>query len=177
LEITNKRYKEMNNIKQYHKIFLDIAESISAMSNCVSHKVGAILVKDKRIISTGYNGTPKGFWNCNEINGELDVTKPEDRAIHHAFSEKFEIHAECNVMLCAARNGICIEGSVLYTTLHPCYDCLKMICNSGIKTIIYRYEYDKFNNDENIDEMLESTGVTLLCEKELQTVLCDKDFL
>jgi dCMP deaminase len=78
----------------------------------------------------------------------------------------FEIHAEQNAILAAARNGISIEGSILYTTLHPCYDCLKLICNSGIKTIIYRYEYDKFNLNSRIQEMLEKCKIQLICEKD-----------
>lgn len=157
----------MNLIKQ-HKIFLDIAEKIAEMSNCVSHKVGAILVKDKRIISTGYNGTPHNFLNCDDINHNLNMSVPADREKHHEFSEMFEIHAECNVMLCAAKNGININGSILYTTLHPCNDCLKMICNSGIKTVIYRYEYDKFKNNFDIAEMLSKTGVNLIHENQLK---------
>lgn len=145
----------------HHKIFLDVAETISQMSHCVSYKVGVILVKDKRIISTGYNGTPKGFYNCDEVNQNVS------RETHHNFSEMFEIHAELNSILAAARNGISIEGSILYSTLHPCYNCLKMICNSGIKTIIYRYEYDKFKMNAEIEEMLKKCNVTLISEKEL----------
>ena len=144
-----------------HSIFLDVAETISQMSHCVSHKVGAILVKDKRIISTGYNGTPKGFLNCDDVNTNVSREK------HHEFSEMFEIHAELNAILCAARNGISIEGSILYSTLHPCYDCLKMICNSGIKTIIYRYEYDKFTMNSEVKRMLDLCGIILISEKDI----------
>ena len=144
-----------------HSIFLDVAETISQMSHCVSHKVGAILVKDKRIISTGYNGTPKGFLNCDEVNTNVSREK------HHECSEMFEIHAELNAILCAARNGISIEGSILYSTLHPCYDCLKMICNSGIKTIIYRYEYDKFTMNSEVKRMLDLCGIILISEKDI----------
>ena len=79
----------------------------------------------------------------------------------------FEIHAELNAILCAARNGISIEGSILYSTLHPCYDCLKMICNSGIKTIIYRYEYDKFTMNSEVKRMLDLCGITLISEKDI----------
>jgi dCMP deaminase len=66
-----------------------------------------------------------------------------------------------DAILCAARNGISIEGSILYTSLHPCYNCLKMICNSGIKTIIYRYEYDKFETNKDIEKMLKDCGVSI----------------
>lgn len=154
-----------------HKIFLDVAEKLSGMSHCISHKVGCILVKDGRIISTGYNGTPASTINCddyfsNRISDKNNLTDAE-REEHHAFSEKFEIHAELNAILCAAKNGISIDGSILYSTLHPCYNCLKMICNSGIKTIIYRYEYDKFSLTSEIKEMIERCGIQLIPERDL----------
>lgn len=156
----------------HHQIFLDIAEKISNMSHCISHKVGCILVKDKRIISTGYNGTPKGFINCNEANKHLDnLENPDQRQLHHAFSERYEIHAEINAILSAARNGISIEESIIYCSLHPCYNCLKMICNSGIKTVIYRYEYDKFELDESTKNMLKNCGVKIISEKQLETFI------
>lgn len=153
--------------KNKHRIFLDIAEKLSEMSHCISHKVGCILVKDGRIISTGYNGTPEGFKNCDEVNNYLNVNDSYDREIHHNFSETFEIHAEINAILCAAKNGICIEGSILYTYLQPCNDCLKMICNSGIKTVIFRHTYDKFETNFEIDEMIKMCNVNLINEKDL----------
>ena len=148
-----------------HKIFLDVAEKISEMSHCVSHKVGCLIVKDGRIISTGYNGTSAGFTNCDDIFTLYDSKC--DREKHHEFSEKFEIHAELNAILNAAKNGIAINNSILYCTLHPCYNCLKMICNSGINTIIYRYEYDKFENNEEIKKMLNLCNIKLISEKDL----------
>lgn len=145
-----------------NKIFLDVAEKLAEMSHCVSHKVGCVLVKDARIISTGYNGTPQGYINCDSIS--WNKNDYSFREMHHKFSEAFEIHAELNAILCAAKNGISIDGAILYTTLHPCYNCLKMICNSGIKTIIYRYEYDKFEINEDIKNMLSKCNVTILKE-------------
>ena len=94
-----------------HSIFLDVAETISQMSHCVSHKVGAILVKDKRIISTGYNGTPKGFLNCDEVNTNTSREK------HHEFSEMFEIHAELNEMYQDYKNSGLNENSSIYEVL------------------------------------------------------------
>lgn len=151
-----------------HKIFLDIAEKISEMSHCISYKVGCILVKDGRIISTGYNGTPANFSNCDEVNQNLtDLSNLEQRQLHHSFSEMYEIHAEINAILCAAKNGISIEGSILYTSVQPCYNCLKMICNSGIKTIIYRKPYDKFELNNVTLKMLNDCEVRLINEKNL----------
>lgn len=151
-----------------HSVFLDITEKLAELSHCISHKVGCILVKDGRIISTGYNGTPAGFLNCDEVNKELtDLKDPKQRQLHHSFSEMYEIHAEINTILCAAKNGILINGSILYSSLQPCHNCLKMICNSGIKTVIYRHEYDKFKLDDITKNMLSDCGVRLINEKEM----------
>jgi dCMP deaminase len=150
------------NVKEekLHKIFMKTAFLISEMSNCVSHKVGAVLVKDKRIISTGYNGTPAGCINCNEkfINYDSNINREE----HHKFSEMFEIHAELNAILCAAKNGLSTDGCILYCTLLPCNDCLKMICNTGIKTVYYNQIYDKSSITPEVYLMLEKCNVYLI---------------
>jgi dCMP deaminase len=139
------------------RIYMNIAHEIAKLSHCVSHKVGVILVKDGRILSTGINGTPKKFCNCDQVFNETDF----DRMKHHKFSEDFEVHAEINAIIFAAENGISIKDSVMYSTLHPCNNCLKMICNSGIKKIYYDEEYDLFNKNENVDEMLKTCGIKL----------------
>lgn len=138
---------------------MEIATTIAKMSKCVSFKVGAILVKDSRIISTGYNGTPKGFINCEEMFKNYDKSQ---RDMHHNFSEMFEIHAELNAILCAASYGISINGCDLYCTLHPCNDCLKMICNSGIKNIFYKDNYDKSVLTPEVTLMLEQCKINLI---------------
>ncbi len=138
-------------------IYMNIAKEVAKLSHCVSHKVGVILVKDGRILSTGINGTPKGFKNCDSIFEE----KRFDRVKHHEFSENYEIHAETNAILFAAENGISIKDSTMYSTLHPCNNCLKMICNSGIKTIYYLDEYDLFKRDQFANDMLDMCGITI----------------
>lgn len=142
------------------EIFMNIAKEISKMSKCVSYKVGCILVKDKRIISTGYNGTPCGFQNCEERF--LDKNDQNWRELHHQFSENYEIHAEMNAIIFAARNGISIEGADLYTTLHPCNNCLKNLCNCGIKNIFYSIKYDKFNDSELTNKLIKNSGIKLI---------------
>lgn len=139
-------------------IFLNIAKEIAKMSHCVSHKVGALIVKEKRIISTGYNGTPKGFINCCDIFDE----KNYDREVHHSFSEMYEIHAEMNAIFFAAKNDISINNADVYCTLHPCNQCLKNLCNCSIKNIFYEDDYDKFENDQKILDMLNSCDVNLV---------------
>ena len=91
--------------------FINIAKEIAKASKCVSKQVGAVIVKDGRILSTGYNGTPAGYKNCTEHwNGEY--TKD-----HHEWSKTYEIHAEMNAIIWAARKGISIEGATIYVTL------------------------------------------------------------
>lgn len=127
-----------------HKEYLDIAKIISRRSKCVSKKVGAVIVKDDRILSTGYNGTPKGYVNC------CDYWNNEHTSEHHEWSKKYEIHAEQNAILWAARKGISIEESQIYCTHKPCNQCTKLIIASGITHIYYGEDYDKETsiNDE-----------------------------
>lgn len=146
-----------------HKSFLNIAEEIASNSHCVQLHVGAVLVKNNRIISTGYNGTPRGFKNCDEFFENYNAQT--DRAEHHDFSEKFEIHAEMNAILYAAIHGNSIENCDIYVTHHPCNNCLKMLCAAGIKNIYYRYGYDKVIMDDNLKRMLDSCNVNLIPEE------------
>jgi dCMP deaminase len=134
---------------------MEIAKLISQRSNCVGGQVGAVIVKDDRILSTGYNGTPTGFHNCNDVWG--NESHPE----HYEWSKIYEIHAEQNAIIWAARKGISIEGGTIYTTMRPCSQCTKLIIGSGIKKIYYTDVYGKeihmgrqledFINDNNIE--------------------------
>jgi len=146
--------------------FLRIAREIANFSNCVSFNVGCVIVKDGRIISMGYNGTPKGFQNCSErfpnlIERPRKTWSTDERDEHHAFSEAHEIHAEENAINFAARHGLSIEGSDVYCTLQPCNRCLKMLCAPGIKRIIYSEEYDKCNHCSEVREMVINSGIKL----------------
>jgi len=121
-------------------VFMNIAYQFASLSNCVSHKVGAIAVKDGRIVSTGYNGSLVGMMNCCELFPNYN--KLTDRNLHHCWSNDHEIHAEMNVILYASKHGISLDGSTLYTTVHPCNQCLKNILHVGITTINYDVDYD-----------------------------------
>ena len=90
--------------------FINIAKELATASKCVSKQVGAVIVKDGRILSTGYNGTPAGFINC------CDHWNNEYTAEHHEWSKTYEIHAEMNAIIWAAREGISIEGATIYVT-------------------------------------------------------------
>ena len=121
-----------------YNFFLKTAFILSKESKCVSKQVGAILVHDYRIISTGYNGTPSGHLNCNEI---FNINK-FDREEHHQFSLQQELHSEQNCIAFAAKHGIPTENCTLFCTLEPCDDCLKLIIAAGIKNIFYLFDYD-----------------------------------
>ena len=119
----------MKNTKQYNLDcrYLKMAQIWAENSYCERRKVGAILVKDKMIISDGYNGTPSGFENCCE--DEENNTK------------WYVLHAEANAISKVARSTQSCEGATLYITLSPCKDCSKLIHQSGIKRVVYHQEY------------------------------------
>ena len=91
---------------------MDIAERTAIESNCVKYKVGAVIVKDNRIILQGYNGTISGFLNCSEKFKCLDLSNEENRDLHHKWSSAFEIHAEMNIISYAAKKGISLENTL-----------------------------------------------------------------
>ena len=121
--------------------FINIAKEISSASKCVSKQVGAVIVKNGRILSTGYNGTPPGYTNCS-THWKGEYTKD-----HHEWSKTYEIHAEMNAIIWAAREGISIDGATIYVTLEPCSDCSKNLISSGIKRIVYDKPYEHTNSD------------------------------
>ena len=122
------------------KNFLNIAKELSFASKCVSKQVGAVKAKDGRILSTGYNGTPAGYQNCSDF---WDGKYTKD---HHDWSKTYEIHAEMNAIIWAARKGISIEGATIYVTLEPCSECSKNLIASGIKRIVYEKSYEHTNS-------------------------------
>ena len=112
---------------KFDERYLEMAEVWARNSYCKRRQVGALLVKDKMIISDGYNGTPSGFENiCEDENG---VTKP------------YVLHAEANAISKVAKSGNSSEGATLYVTASPCIECSKLIIQAGIKRVVYRDEY------------------------------------
>ncbi len=136
------------------KNFLNIAAEIASASKCVSKQVGAVIVKDGRILSTGYNGTPAGFQNC------CDYWDNEYTSEHHEWSKTYEIHAEMNAIIWAAREGISIKGATIYVTLEPCSECSKNVIASGIKRIVYAKSYEH-THSEVISKFIKDNGVSI----------------
>jgi len=125
--------------------FLEIARLVAKRSTCLRRQVGAVIVKDKRILTTGYNGAPSGLKHCEDtgcLREKLKIPSGQRHELCRA------LHAEMNAMLQAALYGISLKGSMMYCTNHPCIICAKMIINAGIKRIIILSDYpDKFAKD------------------------------
>ena len=136
------------------KNFINIAHEIASASKCVSKQVGAVIVKDGRILSTGYNGTPSGYINCSTHWGG-EYTKD-----HHDWSKTYEIHAEMNALIWAARKGISIENGTIYVTLEPCSECSKNLIAAGIKRIVYDKAYEH-TNSEIVSKFIKDNGVVI----------------
>lgn len=136
------------------KNFINIARELSTASKCVSKQVGAVIVKDGRILSTGYNGTPAGHVNC------CDHWEGKYTSEHHEWSKTYEIHAEMNAIIWAAREGISIEGATIYVTLEPCSECSKNVIASGIKRIVYETPYEH-THSELISKFIQDNGVSI----------------
>ncbi|MBI2252852.1 MAG: cytidine/deoxycytidylate deaminase family protein [Armatimonadetes bacterium] len=122
----------------WDEYFLEIARVAASRSNCMKRKVAAIIIKDKRIISTGYNGTPRKTKNCNE-GGCPRCNNLADSGTN--LEECFCSHAEENAITQAAYHGISLQNSLLYSTFSPCLICAKMIINAGIKEVVYNSDY------------------------------------
>jgi dCMP deaminase len=122
----------------WDEYFMKIALEVASRSNCVKRKVAAVIVKDKRIISTGYNGTPRGVKNCDE-GGCPRCNKFTESG--KSLEDCYCSHGEENAIVQASYHGVSIKGAVLYTTFSPCLLCTKMILNAGIMEVVYNAEY------------------------------------
>ena len=123
----------------WHEYFMGICDLVATRSTCLRRNVGAVLVKGKRILCTGYNGAPAKVPHCREVGClrvELNVPSGENHELCRG------VHAEQNVIIQAAYHGIQVNGAVLYCTNQPCSICSKMIINAGIKTVYYKDGYD-----------------------------------
>jgi len=134
--------------------FFKVAELTSKLSTCASIEVGAVLVRDKRIIATGYNGVASGKKHCKEIFSDTF-----DRETHHTWSIENELHAEENLIAVCAKNGIQTKDAKLYLTVSPCITCAKIILAAGILEVNYSKEYDK---DSRGIKFLKDNGVKCL---------------
>lgn len=129
---------------RYDKAYLRMAQTWAELSHCERKKVGALIVRDGRIISDGYNGTPAGFPNCCEDQ--------------QGNTEWYVLHAEANAILKVARSTNDCSGATLFITLSPCKDCSKLVLQAGIKRVVYMMEY----KDTTGVDFLRSAGVEVI---------------
>jgi len=122
----------------WDEYFMDIARLVSSRSTCMRRQVGAVMVKSKHVLATGYNGTPSGITHCSETGCLRDQLKVPSGERHELCRG---LHAEQNAIIQAARHGIDINGATLYCTHSPCIICSKMLINAGIKQIVYIHGY------------------------------------
>ena len=139
----------------WENYFMDIATLVAKRSTCLRRSVGAVIVKDKRILSTGYNGAPSGLKHCIDtgcLREQLNIASGERHELCRG------IHAEQNAIIQAAFHGVSIKGATLFCTNQPCSICAKIIINAGIKNICYRSGYA----DSMSEEMLKEADVKLI---------------
>jgi len=146
------------NKPSFDDIYMELAMNLARKSHCVKKKVGAVLTKDTRIVSLGYNGPPAGTHNCDEQWPETGCPRDSKGGCSLA------LHAEQNAILYAAKNRVTLEDATLYLTLSPCLACARMIFSSGIKRVLFLNSYAGYkgiNVDEGTD-FLRKFGVEVL---------------
>ncbi|MGD9344166.1 MAG: cytidine/deoxycytidylate deaminase family protein [Desulfuromonadales bacterium] len=144
----------------WNEYFMDITRLVARRSTCMRRQVGAVMVKEKNILATGYNGTPSGIKHC-------DVTGCLREQLNVPSGERHELcrglHAEQNAIIQAARHGVNISGSILYCTNSPCIICTKMLINAGIRKVVYLEGY----SDNLSVAMLDEAGIEALSFAEV----------
>ncbi len=138
-----------------------IAKLVAVRSGCNSRPTGAVIVKDKRILATGYNGPMPGAWHCTDKGPGYCFRREKGIPDIDKYNYCRASHAEANAIAQAARFGISLEGASLYCTLAPCYVCLKLIASAGIKEVYYEYDYESrdFERDTFWKEAIKEAGL------------------
>mgnify|MGYP003937680481 FL=1 len=139
----------------WDEYFMDIVELVKKRSTCLRRQVGALIVKDKRILATGYNGAPVGCKHCEEVGclrDKLGIPSGQRHEICRA------AHAEQNAIVQAAYSGTSVNGGTMYVTTQPCVLCAKLIINAGIKKIVFKGDYP----DSLAMELLQEAGVRVV---------------
>jgi dCMP deaminase len=139
----------------WHQYFLTITRQVAERSTCLRAKVGAVIVRDKNILATGYNGAPAGMPHCTDVGCLVYSSRtPSGEVEENCFRT---IHAEINAIAQAAKNGAGIRDADIYITHTPCIHCLKVLVNTGIKRVFYEREYKR----HTLEELLAHSDVRL----------------
>ena len=147
----------------FDDIYMDLAGNLAERSHCVKIKVGAVLTKDTRIVSLGYNGPPAGTNNCDEEWPDKGCPRDSKGGCSLA------VHAEQNALIYAAKNNVPLENCSIYVTLAPCLNCARIIYASGIKKVIYLNSYAEYKGlptDEGVD-FLKQFGIEVVKYKKV----------
>jgi len=145
----------MSDRPSWHQYFLTITRQVAERSTCKRAKVGAVIVRDRNIVATGYNGSPAGLPHCTEVGCLIYSSRtPSGETEENCFRT---IHAEINAIAQAAKNGASIRDADIYITHTPCIHCFKVLLNTGIRRIYYEREYKL----HTLEDMLRHTEVTL----------------
>ncbi len=170
IRLANMAESNLPHRPSWHEYFMQIAKLAATRSTCLRRQVGAVIVKDKRVLATGYNGAPSGLTHCLEIGCMREKNGVPSGQRHELCRA---IHAEQNAIIQAATSGISIYGGTLYSTTFPCILCAKMLINSGIKEIYIEEGYP----DELSEQMFEEAGVTVRRMIEIEKEDQLKDFI
>ena len=145
---------QKNSRPSWETYFMNITNLVAERSTCLRRAVGAVLVKDKRILSTGYNGSPSGLKHCEEVGCLREQLRIESGKMHELCRG---IHAEQNAIIQAAYHGVSVKGASIFCTNQPCSICARMIINAGIERIFYQSGYA----DPLAKELLDEAGIEL----------------
>ena len=149
--VKNKKTKPTPSRPGWDHYFFKIAEIVGSRSTCDRAHVGAVIVKNKVILSTGYNGAPRGLPHCDDVGHEL----VDGHCVR-------TVHAEANAIAQAARNGAPIDSATIYLTISPCYDCFKMMVNGGVKEVVYRKFYmSRYGASKAVLTLAKKAGVKI----------------
>jgi dCMP deaminase len=150
---------------QWDEYFIEIMHTVAKRGNCDRGRSAAVLVKNKRIIATGYVGSPAGLPTCDEV-GHLMKTVFDERGGKHMHCIR-TTHAEANTIAQAAKHGASADGATVYCSMEPCLDCAKLLINAGVKRVVCEFRYHAGHDSR---QMLKDAGVQLdvLQEKEMQ---------
>lgn len=127
--------------------FMEIAKQVATRATCDRKHVGTVIVRDRTILSTGYNGSVRGLEHCDDIGHMMEGG--------HCLRT---VHSEANAIIQAAKNGVAIEGADLYVTASPCWNCFKMVANAGIKRIVY----GEFYRDKRVHDVAGELGIEMI---------------
>ncbi len=137
--VNNTMPEEKYHRPSWDQYFMEITKMVGSRGTCDRGRSGCVIVKDKRIITTGYVGSPIGLKHCDEVGHEMHtVTHPDSKQTRHCIRTA---HAEQNAICQAARFGISLDGATIYAKMTPCYACAKMIINAGIKRVVCELDY------------------------------------